>query len=54
MLAACYARLGQIDEASTLLRSKTRADFEVLLGWFRAPDDRELLRAALAVAGADV
>ena len=53
-LAASLAHLGDLSEARSALEHLDREAFDSMLGVFRDPEHRELLRSGLALAGADV
>ena len=54
MLVAAYAHLGRLAEAEALCRPMLVASLQMVLSWFHDPDDKELLRSGLRLAGADV
>jgi hypothetical protein len=54
MSAAVYAHLGRVDEARDEYERLGMTTFKIVLGMFRNPDNRELLRSGLALAGANV
>jgi tetratricopeptide (TPR) repeat protein len=53
-LAAAHAHLGQIEEARATFERLGRTTFDLVIGIFRAPADRDLLRVGLALAGAQL
>jgi len=53
-LAVACANLGRIGEAKESLRQLTSAQIDYMLRLLRDPAHRELVRAGLALAGADV
>ena len=53
-LAAAFAHLGRLDEAGAPLKLLTPGQIGGVLALFRTPEDRELLRSGLVLAGADV
>ena len=53
-LAAAYGHLGRITDAAPALKSLNSSQIRTVLDQLRRPEDRELLRSGLALAGVDV